>query len=81
MTLFTLAPSAPQLAVLSAAQPGQFVFQLQGQAGVPYVVQNSADLLAWNSVATNTLVGSSVSFTNTIDPTLPVQFWRAVWQP
>lgn len=81
MTLFTLAPSAPQLAVLPAGQPGQFVFQLQGQAGVPYVIQNSADLLAWNSVATNTLVTSAVSFTNTFNPILPVQFWRAVWRP
>jgi hypothetical protein len=81
MTLFTLAPSAPQLAALPASQPDQFVFQLQGQAGVPYVIQSSADLAGWNSVATNTLSGSSAMVTNAIDPNVPVQFWRAVWQP
>jgi len=81
MTLFTLAPTAPQLAVLPAGQPNQFVFQLQGQAGVPYVIQNSADLLAWNFTATNTLVGSTALVTNTLKPNVPVQFWRAVWQP
>ena len=81
MTLFTLAPTAPQLAVLPAGQPNQFVFQLQGQPGVPYVIQNSADLLAWNSIATNTLVGSTAWFTNTIKPNVPLLFWRAVWRP
>ncbi len=81
MTLFTFAPAAPQLAVLPAGQPNQFVFQLQGQPGVPYVIQNSADLLAWNSIATNTLVGSTAWFTNTIKPNVPLLFWRAVWRP
>ena len=81
MTLFTFAPAAPQLAVLPAGQPNQFVFQLQGQPGVPYVIQNSADLLGWNSIATNTLVGSTAWFTNTIKPNVPLLFWRAVWRP
>jgi alpha-N-arabinofuranosidase len=81
LTLFTLAPSAPQLAALPAVQPSQFVFQLQGQPGVPYVIQSSTDLAGWNSVATNTLSGGTLNVTNTINPGMPVQFWRAVWLP
>jgi alpha-N-arabinofuranosidase len=82
-TVINFTPPAPTLFALPASQspPGQFVFQLQGQAGVPYVIQSSADLAAWNSVATNTLSGTTLNVTNVVYPGLPVQFWRAVWQP
>jgi alpha-L-arabinofuranosidase len=81
MTLFTFAPSAPQLSVLPAGHPDEFAFRIQGESGVPYVIQNSPDLVVWNSVTTNRLTGNTLSVTNSIDPNVPNQFWRAVWQP
>jgi hypothetical protein len=81
-TVLALAPAQPNLApqpVPPAA--GQFVFQLQGQAGVPYVIQYSTNLLAWKSVSTNTLSGSTLNITNSLNSTQPNQFWRAIWQP
>jgi alpha-L-arabinofuranosidase len=80
LTLLTLAPAAPVLQTIGASG-GQYIFQLQGQPGVPYVIQNSADLAGWISVVTNTLSGSTLNVTNTINSGLPVQFWRAVWVP
>ena len=80
LTLFTFAPAAPALRTL-AATAGAYIFQLQGQPGVPYVIQSSTDLASWSPVATNTLSGSTLNVTNSINPSLPVQFWRAVWLP
>jgi hypothetical protein len=79
MTLLTLSPAPPSLAVLPSL-PGQFVLQLQGQAGVPYVLQSSSNMATWLSISTNTLAGNSVNFTNAITPPAP-KFWRALWQP
>jgi hypothetical protein len=73
-------PAAPQLAFVSAAG-GQFVFQLQGDSGVPYVVQSSPDLLSWTPVSTNTLPGGVLNFTNPMSTGVPPTFWRALWQP
>ena len=83
LTLFTLAPAAPRLAALPPASAGQFVFQLQGQANVRYVIQNSTNLATtnWLSVSTNTLAGSTLGFTNPIPSGTGQKFWRAVWLP
>ena len=81
-TVLALSPGAPQL--LAASTPGasnQFVFQLQGQAGVPYVIQRSTNLITWISVSTNPSAANLVNITNSLTPVLPTQFWRAVWQP
>ena len=79
LTLFTFAPAAAQLQS-SLTSNGQFVLQVQGQAGVPYVIQNSPDLVNWVPVSTNLLAGNVLNLTNTISSS-PQQFWRAVWQP
>jgi len=79
LTLFTLTPNAPSLAVAASQSDGQFVFQLQGQPDVRYVIQASTNLAAWVSVATNTLTGSSLNVTN--PASAAAQFWRAVWLP
>lgn len=81
MTLITLAPSAPSLAAVSAAPAGQFVFQLQGQPDVRYVIQSSTNLIHWTAQSTNTLTASTLNLTNAIGPTTPQKYWRAVWQP
>ena len=79
LNLFTFSPAAPQLAVLPP--PGSGQFQLQGQPSVRYVIQNSTNLSAWSSVATNTLSSTTLNLTYTLNPAQPAQFWRAVWIP
>jgi hypothetical protein len=81
-TVLVLTPSAPSLA-LPAALPagGQFVFQMQGLPGVPYVIQSSTNLTStnWTSSSTNTPIGGALNITNAIQA--GAQFYRAVWQP
>ena len=86
MTLFTLAPTAPSLIPLPTQKPGGqantfFVFQLQGQPDVRYVIQSSTDLHNWVSVSTNTLTGTSLTVSNVLSFGTPAKYWRAVWQP
>jgi hypothetical protein len=81
LTLITLAPARPSLVTQPTAPSGPFVFQLQGQSGVRYVVQSSTNLTQWIAVSTNTYNGSALNFTNPVSPGLSMQFWRAVWQP
>ena len=78
MTMITLPPAAPGLQSMTAAG-GQYVFQVQGQSGVPYQIQNSTDLVNWTSNATVTLPGATGNLTNSISA--GAQFWRAVWLP
>jgi hypothetical protein len=72
-------PAAPRLQPLPSPM-GSWVFQLQGQSGVSYVLQTSPDLFTWTPVATNTLSGATAVFTNAITPGAPDQFWRAIWR-
>ena len=78
LTMLTLVPAAPKVAVLPAAA-GKFVLQVQGQSNVRYIVQSSTNFTVWTPVATNTLTGTTWNVTNTITP--PNKFWRAVWLP
>jgi hypothetical protein len=80
LTLFTLSPSAPQLAILPGVSASQVILQVQGQAGVRYVLQTSSDLFAWSDSSTNTLTANTWNLTNSIS-TGAKQFWRAVWRP
>jgi alpha-L-arabinofuranosidase len=81
-TVLALSPSPVKLLAISI-QPvtSQVVFQLQGQAGVPYIIQRSTDLVTWTSISTNTLPVGTMNFTNSPASSLPTQFWRAIWQP
>jgi hypothetical protein len=80
LSLFTFAPAAPTLTALSPTQPGQFVGQLQGQANVRYIIQQSADIKTWSNILTNTLSSTSWTFTNAA-PATGAKFWRAIWLP
>ncbi len=81
-TVLALSPAPSKLLAMPILPvASQFVFQLQGQAGVPYVIQRSTNLIAWTSVSTNTLLGSALNITNSLDSSQPKQFWRAIWQP
>jgi hypothetical protein len=78
-SVMVLVPSAPSLQTLHPVPPGKFTFQLQGQSGARYLLQYSTDLANWSNWSTNTLSGSTATFTNFISG--PQLFWRAVWQP
>jgi hypothetical protein len=80
-TVIDLVPTAPVLTVLPNPSSGQFSYQLQGLAGVPYVIQMAADLTAgnWVPISTNTLTAATMNFTN--NTSLTAAFYRAVWQP
>jgi hypothetical protein len=77
-TVLRLAPARPQLVVMPSAS-GQFVFQLQGQAGAAYYIERSSDLATWTTVSTNTLSSTTLNLTNSIVGAL--NFYRAVWAP
>ena len=82
VTVLALSPApASLLAIPIPPAASQFVFQLQGQAGVPYVIQCSTNLLTWTSISTNTPLASTMNITNSTDPSFPMQFWRVIWQP
>ena len=83
LTLFTLAPAAPRLAVLAPVPKpgGQLILQLQGQAGVRYAIESSSDLKTWIAVSTNTLSGAMLNLTNPVPAGVAVSLWRARWQP
>jgi len=78
LTLFTFAPAAPKVQTI-AATGGKFIFQLQGQTGVPYQIQTSTNLVAWTSSAIVTLSGTTWNVTNNLSS--GAKFWRAVWLP
>ena len=78
LTLFTFAPAAPKVQAMPAPG-GTFAFQLQGQAGVPYQIQTSPDLISWSSNATVTLTNTVWNETNNLS--FGAKFWRAVWLP
>ena len=81
-TVLALSPAPATLQVISISPAAnQIVLQLRGQVGVPYVIQNSVDLLAWISVGTNMPPGGPLNLTNVLDPSFRQRFWRAVWQP
>lgn len=81
-TVLWLFPAPANLnATLNPADTHQIILQLQGQAGVPYVLQSSTNLVAWSSLSTNTLTGSTLSITNPVPASLSKLFLRAVWQP
>ena len=81
-TVLALSPTpANLLAFPKPSDTNQFIFQLQGQAGVPYVVQQSTNLTTWTSVSTNTLQTATLNFSNAMLTVPSQQFWRAIWQP
>jgi len=80
-TVIDLVPTAPVLTVLPGSQPGQFICQLQGLTGLPYIIQMTTDLTAgnWVPISTNTLTAATLNFTNNTSSS--AAFYRAVWKP
>ena len=61
--------------------PASSSFNSRVKPGVPYVIQHSTNLMTWTSISTNTPLAGTMNITNSVDPSLPMQFWRAIWQP
>jgi hypothetical protein len=80
-TVMVFPPSAHLLPLAPNRAASQFVFQIQGQSGVTYVLESSTDLVDWTSVSTNTLTASILNITNTVVPSRPAEYWRVIWQP
>jgi hypothetical protein len=81
-TVLALSPAPAILLVLPIPPTtNQFIFQVQGQTGVPYVIQQSTNLTTWTSVSTNTPAASMFNVTNPISAATPQQFWQVLWQP
>jgi len=83
-TVFSLAPAPARLSPLGI-NPSRFILQLQGQAGIPYVLQFSTNLFNWANFSTNLPAAGTLNltnyFTNSPAPHAPAQYWRAVWLP
>jgi hypothetical protein len=67
---FAYQRSTPTPASLSGAgiNSGQFTFNYTADAGISYVIQSSSNLVDWTSLATNVASGSTVLFTDAINP-------------
>lgn len=78
LTLFTFAPAAVRLNS-TVVSPGKYILQYQGQADVPYVVEESSNLMDWAPVSTNISSGGLSDLTNSVSGA--DEFWRVVWEP
>ena len=56
---------------------GRFAFSVTGTAPHGFVLQASTNLLGWNSLSTNSLVGGRADFTNSDAISFPRGFYRA----
>ncbi len=80
--VLVLAPAAPILLPQAAQRAsGQFIFQVQGQPDVPYVIQTCTNLNSRNWIAISTNTPASGAFYLTNSDSSASQFYRAVWQP
>ena len=81
--VLVFAPTAPLLVPMAASPPAsnQFIFQVNGQSGVPYVIQSCTNLVSpnWIAIYTNTSAAGPFRLTNSVS-SVP-RFYRAVWQP
>jgi hypothetical protein len=82
-TVLVFAPVAPLLVPIPSQQlaSGQFIFQVQGQPKVPYLIQSSTNLIStnWITISTNTSSAGTFNLTNSLSSA--PQFYRAIWQP
>ncbi|MFO1475863.1 MAG: hypothetical protein U1F98_04345 [Verrucomicrobiota bacterium] len=78
LTVTSPTPSIPQLVYLGSTG-SQVMLQILGDSGVPYVLDNSTDLLLWTPQSTNTLPGGVLNLTNDIPADGAQMFWRVRW--
>jgi hypothetical protein len=80
-TVIDLVPTPPVLAAFPNSSSDQFIYQLQGLSGVPYVIETATNLTSgnWVPISTNTLTTATLNFTNNTSSS--AAFYRAAWQP
>jgi hypothetical protein len=77
-----IAGHAPELSDPQRQADGGFSFRLVGEAGGSYLVQASADLVAWTAIATNRLPAiGETRVTDAAAGQFPRRFYRAVRMP
>jgi len=80
ITLFVLpGGTPPDLRAVAPGSGGTFSFWLDGQMNQRYAVQASSDLLNWQTIQTNSFMGSSLNII--LSATNQSQFYRAQWLP
>jgi uncharacterized repeat protein (TIGR01451 family) len=57
---------------------GRFVFTVNGTTGQKLVLQNSTNLIRWTPLATNTITGGFINFTDVLATNFVNQFYRAM---
>jgi hypothetical protein len=63
ITLFVVPGATPfSLRIGTNRPPGQLELWLDGQAGLSYILQSSANLTTWSGFRTNTLASNSISY-------------------
>ncbi len=88
--LFDVVPNGGDVVLTKTAPPPalsnpafdltpEFNFQLNGLAGLSYVIYSSSNLLDWLPLQTNTLSGASTNLTFPAPDA--AQFYRARWLP
>ncbi len=80
---WTATISLPQLQLTTPRWlgAGGFTFRVTGVAPQGFALLASTNLINWQPVATNSLVGGSYDYTNTSATNRPLQFFRAVTPP
>jgi hypothetical protein len=80
-TVLSLPPAPPRFSLESFPAGGHFQCQLTGQAGAGYAIEQSSDLLAWQSVSTNYLTNGTAILVDLQSTAQGQRFYRAVWLP
>jgi len=63
-----------------SAEPNRFTLSFDAPSGLKYVIQTSTNLTSWTPLATNTVVGGTIKFTDSNVTSLKYRFYRAVRQ-
>lgn len=74
-------PNTPVNLSNARLQSGQCNFQCTGQAGQRFVIERSTNLVQWAAIATNTLTGSSLNFTDATPMNSGQRYYRTKTLP
>ena len=73
-----IVPRQPPTLEIVKLNASQYRIGVNGEAGQTVILQNSTDLTAWTSIATNTLATNRWDFTNTPPGSPGARYYRGV---
>ena len=76
-----LAPSRPQLRVLTPGGSGAASLRLTGDDGFRFAVDGSTNLVTWLAVGTNLVSGGTANYTDSAAAGKSARYYRARWVP